>query len=64
MPVDPKSEPTQEEIAYECELIREGWTEDERLRRLRFDWRASPEIRVEVPVVAIGILDAGNIAEE
>ncbi|MAT71281.1 MAG: hypothetical protein CMJ58_17355 [Planctomycetaceae bacterium] len=32
-------DPTPEEIAAACERIRAGWTEAERQRRLRPDWR-------------------------
>lgn len=33
--------PTEAEIAAACLAIQAGWTEAERLRRLRADWRPS-----------------------
>lgn len=35
----PKTDPTPKEIAEMCLEIQAGWTEDERLKRIRTDWR-------------------------
>ena len=46
--------PTQEQIAEECELIRAEWTDDERLKRLRHDWRNKTDNRSEIGMARIG----------
>ena len=33
------ADPTQEEIAAICLEIQAGWTDEERLKRMRIDWR-------------------------
>ena len=46
-------EPTQQQIEAECQRIREGWSEEERRKRLRFDWRSDmPPIEPVRAVVA------------
>lgn len=34
-----KQDPSPEEIAAECALIQAGWSAEERLKRMRSDWR-------------------------
>ena len=46
----PKHEPTSKEIAEACERIRERWADDERLKRLRPDWRP---VEPMAPLVAV-----------
>lgn len=42
MSTEPKHEPSPEEIRQACLKIQRGWSDEERQRRLRCDWRADP----------------------
>ncbi len=42
----PKKDPTPQQIAERAAEIRAGWSEAERERRLRFDWRTDRPVEV------------------
>jgi hypothetical protein len=46
--------PTQAEIAARCAKIREGWSEAERVSRLRCDWRPVLSVLHEMSLKGAG----------
>lgn len=50
--------PGPEELALRCEAVRAGWSEEERLSRLRADWRPQDAQvhRAQLPPDLLGLL--------